>query len=157
MPSPAMSIQEAAQLILQAGAYGAKGNVFLLEMGKPIKVLDLAKDLIKLSGLEPEQDIPIVFTGLRPGEKLYEELRSIGENVIPSEHKKIMILDNKNQAIEWKLFKPDINDLVLVAEKFDIDKIQSKLSKLLPDYKPRSFIDIPNEERLEPFTIKGQA
>lgn len=152
-----MSIQEAAQLILQAGAYGKKGKIFLLEMGKPIKILQLARDLIRLSGLEPDTDISIVFTGLRPGEKLYEELQSLDEKVIPSEHKKIMILDDNNHKMSWDALKNTIEDLLNIAENLDSDEIQSKLSQLLPDYKPSSFIPHYDDDRLEPFTIKGQA
>ena len=152
-----MSIQEAAQLILQAGAYGKKGKIFLLEMGKPIKILQLARDLIRLSGLEPDTDISIVFTGLRPGEKLYEELQSLDEKVISSEHKKIMILDDSNHKMSWDALKNTIEDLLNIAENLDSDEIQSKLSQLLPDYKPSSFIPHYDDDRLEPFTIKGQA
>ena len=152
-----MSIQEAAQLILQAGAYGKKGKIFLLEMGKPIKILQLARDLIRLSGLEPDRDISIVFTGLRPGEKLYEELQSLDEKVIPSEHKKIMILDDSNHEMSWDALKNTIEDLLNIAENLDSDEIQSKLSQLLPDYKPSLFIPYSDDDRLEPFTIKGQA
>ena len=152
-----MSIQEAAQLILQAGAYSKKGKIFLLEMGKPIKILQLARDLIRLSGLEPDTDISIVFTGLRPGEKLYEELQSLDEKVIPSEHKKIMILDDSNHEMSWDALKNTIEDLLNIAENLDSDEIQSKLSQLLPDYKPSSFIPHYDDDRLEPFTIKGQA
>ena len=152
-----MSIQEAAQLILQAGAYGKKGKIFLLEMGKPIKILQLARDLIRLSGLEPDTDISIVFTGLRPGEKLYEELQSLDEKVISSEHKKIMILDDSNHEMSWDALKNTIEDLLNIAENLDSDEIQSKLSQLLPDYKPSSFIPHYDDDRLEPFTIKGQA
>ena len=71
-----MSIQEASQLIIQCGVFGKDGEIFLLEMGKPIKIIQMAKDLIRLSGLEPEVDIPIVYTGLRPGEK-HEDLNCI--------------------------------------------------------------------------------
>jgi len=152
-----MSILEAAQLILQTGAYGGKGKIFLLDMGKPIKIVDLAKDLIRLSGLEPEKDISIVYSGLRPGEKLYEELQSYGEKVISSDHKKIMVLDDSNHIFAWDAFKSEIKDLLAIAEKLDIDKIQSKLSQLLPDYKPRSFVQLPQEDRLDPFAVKGQA
>ena len=74
-----MSLQEASQLIIQCGSLGKDGEIFLLEMGKPIKIVQMAKDLIRLSGLEPEVDIPLVFTGLRPGEKLYEELQLLNE------------------------------------------------------------------------------
>ena len=142
-----MSIQEAAQLILQAGAYGKKGKIFLLEMGKPIKILQLARDLIRLSGLEPDTDISIVFTGLRPGEKLYEELQSLDEKVISSEHKKIMILDDSNHKMSWDALKNSIEDLLNIAENLDSDEIQSKLSQLLPDYKPSSFIPHYDDDR----------
>ena len=91
-----MSIQEASQLILQCGAFGKDGEIFLLEMGKPIKIINMAKDLIRLSGFEPEVDIPIVYTGLRPGEKLYEELQLLNEKKVNTDHKKIMILKKKN-------------------------------------------------------------
>ena len=90
-----MSIQEASQLILQCGSLGNNGQIFLLEMGKPIKIVQMAKDLIRLSGFEPEVDIPIVYTGLRAGEKLYEELQFINEKRVSTKHKKIMILKKK--------------------------------------------------------------
>ena len=96
-----MSIQEASQLILQCGAIGKNKEIFLLEMGKPIKILQMAKDLIRLSGLEPEVDIPIVFTGLRPGEKLYEELHYSNEQKANTTHKKIMILKESKKLIPW--------------------------------------------------------
>jgi FlaA1/EpsC-like NDP-sugar epimerase len=81
-----MSIAEAAQLILQAGAMGKGQEIFVLEMGKPVKIADMAVDLIRLSGKEPGRDVEIVFTGLRKGEKLYEELITEGENILRTEH-----------------------------------------------------------------------
>ena len=90
-----MSISEAAELVIQAGAMGKGGDVFVLDMGEPVKIYELAKRLIRLSGMElkdkdnPEGDIEIIFTGLRPGEKLYEELL-IGDNVSTTEHKRIL-------------------------------------------------------------------
>ena len=90
-----MSIPEAAELVIQAGAMGKGGDVFVLDMGEPVKIYDLAKRLINLSGMEvkdkdnPEGDIEIIFTGLKPGEKLYEELL-IGDNVSTTEHKQIL-------------------------------------------------------------------
>ena len=97
-----MSIQEASQLILQSGAIGRGGEIILLEMGKPIKINQLAHDLIKLSGLAPGVDIPIVYTGLRPGEKLYEELQSLDEKLISTSHKKIMILKDGTRMMRWE-------------------------------------------------------
>lgn len=86
-----MTIPEASQLVLQAGALGKGGEIFILDMGEPIKILDLAEDMIRLSGLEPYEDIDIVFTGIRNGEKLFEELEITGENLLKTEHPKIFI------------------------------------------------------------------
>ncbi len=87
-----MTIPEAAQMIIQAGAMGEGSEVFILRMGTPVKILDMARDLIRLSGKEPDKDIKIVFTGLREGEKLYEELITVGEGIGPTKHEKIMVL-----------------------------------------------------------------
>jgi FlaA1/EpsC-like NDP-sugar epimerase len=89
-----MSIQEASQLIIQAGSMGEGGELFLLDMGEPVKIVDLAENLIRLAGLEPYKDIEIEFTGLRPGEKLYEELIDSCEEILPTSHKKIMKINN---------------------------------------------------------------
>jgi FlaA1/EpsC-like NDP-sugar epimerase len=86
-----MTIPEASQLVLQAGALGKGGEIFVLDMGKPVKILDLAEDMIRLSGLEPYEDIDIVFTGIRTGEKLFEELEITGENLLKTTHPKIFI------------------------------------------------------------------
>ena len=99
-----MSIQEASQLILQCGALGHDGEIFLLEMGKPIKIVQMAKDLIRLSGLEPGSDVPIVYMGLRPGEKLYEELKLNVERKVTTNHKKIMILKQDQEPTPWVIF-----------------------------------------------------
>jgi hypothetical protein len=87
-----MTINEAVQLILQAGAMGESGDIYILKMGKPVKIADMAKDLIRLSGFEPDKDIRIKVTGLRPGEKLYEELITEGEGIVPTIHEKLMVL-----------------------------------------------------------------
>ncbi len=85
-----MTIPEAAQLVLQAFSIGKGGEVFVLEMGEPVKIAELAKNLILLSGLQPGRDIEIQYTGLRPGEKMFEELNLDDENLIPTSHVKIM-------------------------------------------------------------------
>ncbi len=95
-----MSIPEAAQLVLQAGSMGQGGEVFVLDMGQPVKIVDLAKDMIKLSGLG-EQDIAIAYTGLRPGEKLYEELLADDENTLPTTHEKLRIAQARTADGEW--------------------------------------------------------
>jgi FlaA1/EpsC-like NDP-sugar epimerase len=87
-----MTIPEASQLVLQAAAMGKGGELFVLEMGEPVKIADLARDMIRLSGLEPEVDVEITYIGLRPGEKLYEELITTGEGIVPTPHEKIMVL-----------------------------------------------------------------
>jgi len=152
-----MSIQEASQLILQSGAIGKGGEIILLEMGKPIKIDQLARDLIKLSGFEPETDIPIVYSGLRPGEKLYEELQSLDEKLIPTSHKKIMILKDGNHRMLWEELKSKTHDLIKASEELDNDKIQIKLKALLPRYAPRSFLPASNDDRYESYNIKGEA
>jgi FlaA1/EpsC-like NDP-sugar epimerase len=86
-----MTIPEASQLVLQAGAMGKGGEIFILDMGRPVRILELAKDMITLSNLKPFEDIDIVFTGIRPGEKLYEELEISGENTSKTHHPKILI------------------------------------------------------------------
>lgn len=152
-----MSISEAAQLILQTGAIGQSGQIFLLDMGKPIKIVDMARDLIKLSGFEPEKDIPIIYTGLRPGEKLYEELKNHDEKIIKTDFKKIMILDDKNDPKTWPVLVKEIGDLKTVCQKFSPDLIKSCLKQLLPEYSPQDFIAIERELDLSQMPVKGQA
>ena len=152
-----MSIQEASQLILQSGAIGKGGEIVLLEMGKPIKIDQLARDLIKLSGFEPEIDIPVVYSGLRPGEKLYEELQSLDEKLIPTSHRKIMILKDGNHAMPWEELRSKTHVLIKASEELDSDKIQIKLKALLPRYAPRSFLPTASDDRYESYNIKGEA
>ncbi len=120
-----MTIPEACQLILQAGAMGDGGEIFILDMGTPIKIVDMARDLIRLSGFEPEVDIKIEYTGLRPGEKLYEELITEGENIIPTRHEKIMVL--KGIECDLQLLNGKIDELVHLAEEQDGGKVKMKL------------------------------
>ena len=95
-----MAIPEAAQLVMQASVMGEGGEIFVLDMGAPVRILDLAKNMINLSGLSEDQ-IKIKFTGLRPGEKLYEEILIDGENILPTRHKKIFIANTKNISFSW--------------------------------------------------------
>ena len=152
-----MSIQEASQLILQCAVLGKEGEIFLLEMGKPIKILQMAKDLIRLSGLEPDKDIPIVFTGLRPGEKLYEELQLKDEKKIYTEHKKIMILKNSNSIDPWNLLNEKIEPLLLAGNELDTDMIQKYLKIVLPTYQPRFLTRLKDNNRKEYSDLKAQA
>ncbi|MBT6866282.1 MAG: polysaccharide biosynthesis protein, partial [Candidatus Marinimicrobia bacterium] len=152
-----MSIQEASQLILQSAAIGRDGEIFLLEMGKSIKIDQMARDLIRLSGLEPEDDIPIVYTGLRPGEKLYEELQTQDENLIVTEHKKIMILKNENHKVSWEEFKVMVQECINIAQTLDIDKIQLSLKNLVPYYQPRPFASKVPSKQQDSFPIRWEA
>jgi FlaA1/EpsC-like NDP-sugar epimerase len=129
-----MSIPEAAQLILQAGAFGLGGEIFVLDMGKPVKIIDLVRDLIKLHGLEPENDIPIQYVGLRPGEKLYEELITFGENILPTSHKKILVLKNDNT--DHSQLMQQIDNLTEISRNFNSHEIKNKLKELVPEYIP---------------------
>tara|TARA_Y100000591_G_scaffold333413_1_gene377651 strand:- start:31382 stop:33271 length:1890 start_codon:yes stop_codon:yes gene_type:complete len=151
-----MSIQEASQLILQCGAFGKDGEIFLLEMGKPIKIINLAKDLIRLSGFEPEVDIPIVYTGLRPGEKLYEELQLLNEKKVSTDHEKIMILKEEKSVIPWNIFHASIKTLLSAADELDSTKIQILLKQILPTYSSKSFETIKNQTHYS-YPIKGEA
>jgi len=130
-----MSISEAAQLILQAGAMGEGDEIFILEMGKPHRILDMAHDLIRLHGFEPDKDIPIQFIGLRPGEKLYEELISEGEGIVNTHHKKILVLHpNKYNC---QILNSQIDELLSIARTYDAHAIKRKLQEIVPEYTPQ--------------------
>ena len=153
-----MSIPEAAQLTLQAGAMGdTTGQIFLLDMGKAVKIKDMAYDLIRLSGLEPEKDVPIIYTGLRPGEKLYEELISKEEKAQSTDHKKIMVLQNGTNNMPWQLIQREIQSLMDISMKFDPDAIKRKLQHLIPDYTPQDFYALGKDLDLDVTSIKGEA
>ncbi|MFH2090867.1 MAG: nucleoside-diphosphate sugar epimerase/dehydratase [Pseudomonadota bacterium] len=129
-----MTIPEASQLILQAGAMGKGGETFILEMGTSVKIVDMARDLIRLSGFEPDKDIKIEYIGLRPGEKLYEELITKGEDIVPTAHKKIMVLSG--QACDQLLLNDDIDRIIEVAKAQDGEKIKTMLKQIVPEYVP---------------------
>jgi FlaA1/EpsC-like NDP-sugar epimerase len=131
-----MTIPEAVQLILQAGALGRGGEVFVLDMGEPVKILDLASDLIRLSGLEPGSDIEIRFTGTRPGEKLYEELFFSCENAHPTQHPKV--LRAKNGRLPAGI-REVIEDLIEAAvDGAPEQEIRDRLARIVPDFDPAS-------------------
>lgn len=133
-----MSIPEAAQLILQASAMPeGRGKIYVLEMGHPVKIKDMAYDLIRLSGLEPEKDIPVIFTGVRPGEKLYEELAFDGEVLSKTDHGKIMTLNNGGSIYKgWAELEADIIMLENLCASFDHTRLKQMLIKIIPEYKP---------------------
>jgi FlaA1/EpsC-like NDP-sugar epimerase len=129
-----MTIPEAAGLVLQAATQGMGGEIFVLDMGKPVKIVDLARQLIELSGFRPEEDIDIEFTGLRPGEKLFEELSHQGENITTTDHPKIMRFVTHPQPLdEVRLFLDQLHQELHTAEP---DQIKLLLKKALPEYEP---------------------
>ncbi len=127
-----MLIPEACQLILQAGAMGQGGEIFILEMGKPVKIDSMARDLIRFSGLEPDVDIKIEYTGLRPGEKLYEELITDQENVVSTEHHKIMVLNCRQDVMDD--IENKIDALKTFAGKGEHDQVRLLLKDIVPEY-----------------------
>ena len=127
-----MTIPEACQLVLEAGAMGQGGEIFIFNMGKSIRIVDLAKQMIKLSGLELGKDIQIKFTGLRPGEKLYEELLDDGENTIPTHHPQIMIA--KVREYDFETISGKIGDLITSYGEQENERIVSKMKAIVPEY-----------------------
>lgn len=128
-----MLIPEAAQLVLQAGCFAKGGEVFVLDMGKPVKIYDLAVDLIRLSGFEPNRDIKIKVTGLRPGEKLYEELLMSEEGLTETSHNKIYIGKPTFESIENLNIK--LEELKELLKESDILLIKEKMKQIVPTYK----------------------
>ncbi len=127
-----MTIAEASQLVLQAGSMGHGGEIYLFDMGEPIKIVTLAEELIRLSGFKPYEDIEIVFTGLRPGEKLHEELLLADEGVLPTRHVKIQIANSISQPYE-KL-KDKIESLVEECPGLHFSALQDRLVAIVPEY-----------------------
>jgi FlaA1/EpsC-like NDP-sugar epimerase len=128
-----MTIPEACQLVLEAGFMGSGGEIFVFDMGEPVKIVDLARQMIKLSGYEPERDIKIEFTGLRPGEKLYEELLTNQEKTLPTYNSKVKIAEVADFDHEAKLAK--IVSLLNSCEKLDEVELVKKLSAIVPEFK----------------------
>jgi FlaA1/EpsC-like NDP-sugar epimerase len=132
-----MTIPEAVQLVLQAATLGKGGEVFLLDMGDPVKIVDLATDLVELSGLQVGQDVEIVITGLRPGEKLFEELFVEGEEYVPTRHERIFAYQNGLLSSGPKMdLEQQVSDLFSLALSGDEAKIRAKLAEVVPEYAP---------------------
>ena len=129
-----MTIPEAVQLVLQASSMGRGGEIFVLDMGEPVRILDLVHNLVRLSGLEPDRDIKVIFTGLRPGEKLFEELALEGEGIKPTSHEKIRVLDGGQVTFEqvsaW------LKELTLLVGSKNVHGLITKLNKIVPEYSP---------------------
>ncbi|PKB17443.1 nucleoside-diphosphate sugar epimerase/dehydratase [Flavobacterium sp. 5] len=128
-----MTIPEACQLVLEAGAMGNGGEIYIFDMGKPVRILDLAKKMIKLAGFIPDRDIKIEVVGLRPGEKLYEELLNDTAKTVPTYHEKIMIAQEIQD--EFESLHGDIDELIGIANFFDNDDIVAKMKVIVPEFK----------------------
>ncbi|WP_369766251.1 SDR family NAD(P)-dependent oxidoreductase [Flavobacterium sp. WC2429] len=128
-----MTIPEACQLVLEAGAMGNGGEIYIFDMGKPVKIIDLAKKMIKLAGFIPDKDIMIKVVGLRPGEKLYEELLNDTSKTIPTYHNKIMISEEIQE--EYETLHTDIEELIQIANRFENEAIVSKMKEIVPEFK----------------------
>jgi FlaA1/EpsC-like NDP-sugar epimerase len=129
-----MTIPEACQLVLQAAVIGEGGQICVLDMGEPVKIADLARNLILLSGLRPGQDIKIEFTGMRPGEKLYEELSTMLDDTAPTPHEKIRIYLGsgmpEGDVLVW------LDCLREICETRDVGRLVVALKEIVPDYSP---------------------
>ncbi|MCK5044596.1 polysaccharide biosynthesis protein [Candidatus Parcubacteria bacterium] len=134
-----MITSEACLLVMQAGAMGEGGEVFVLDMGKPVKILDLAKEMIRLSGFEPDKDIPIVFTGTRPGEKLFEELLSAEEGTQATQSKQIFIAELSD--VSEKKLNSTLERLKFAAKKSNKQEIKNIFKEFVPYYDPGAFQD----------------
>lgn len=128
-----MTIPEACQLVLEAGGMGNGGEIYIFDMGKPVKIIDLAKKMIRLAGYEPDVDIDIKFIGLRPGEKLYEELLNDESKTLPTHHEKIMIAEEVEE--DYHQIINDINTLISISLSKDEIEIVQCMKKIVPEYK----------------------
>jgi FlaA1/EpsC-like NDP-sugar epimerase len=129
-----MTIPEAVQLVLQASTIGRNSEIFVLDMGKPIRIVDLAHTLIRLAGLSPNDDIPIAFTGLRPGEKLFEELVLEGEGIKPTTHPKIRVLDGGH--VSFQQVRAWLDELSTGLDSRNVSAVVQTLRRMVPEYKP---------------------
>ncbi len=126
-----MTIPEACQLVLQAAALGKGGEIFILDMGEPVKIVDLARDLIRLSGLVPEKDIQVQFTGLRPGEKLFEEIALADENTDKTAHARIYV--GRHRRHDWEKLNRQLDELLRLATEGS-QGLHAKLKEIVPEY-----------------------
>ncbi len=128
-----MTIPEACQLVLEAGTMGQGGEIFIFDMGKPVKIIDLARKMIRLAGYIPEKDIQIKIIGLRPGEKLYEELLNDKSRTLPTHNEKIMIAEDV--ADDYESLKESITDLIESACSDELEEIVSRMKRIVPEFK----------------------
>ncbi|MDB5121048.1 MAG: polysaccharide biosynthesis protein CapD [Sphingobacteriales bacterium] len=133
-----MTIPEACRLVLEAGSMGKGGEIFIFDMGQSVKIVELAKKMIRLSGLVPNQDIAIEFSGLRPGEKLYEELLNDLENTVPTHHDKIMVA--KVREYDFESIQNSINELIQLSCAYKDRQVVVKMKQIVPEFKSNNSI-----------------
>ena len=131
-----MTISEACQLVLEAGAMGQGGEIYIFDMGQPVKIIDLARNMIRLSGLEPEKDIELKIMGLRPGEKIFEELLANEENTVPTHHKKIMIAEVRQY--DFSKVSVETSELITLFQPQDNFEIVRKMKEMVPEFKSQN-------------------
>ncbi len=129
-----MTIPEAAGLVMEAGFMGSGGELFILEMGTQIKIVDLARDLIRLSGLEPDKDVELKITGFRPGEKMFEALVADDEKLSKTRHNKIMLIESAK--VNGRNIFEDVKDIEKIIENEHVDTLVNKLKEIIPNYRP---------------------
>jgi FlaA1/EpsC-like NDP-sugar epimerase len=129
-----MTIPEAVQLVLQASTMGRGGEIFILKMGEPVRIVELANNLIRLSGYEPEKEIKIVFTGLRPGEKLVEELLLAQEGISSTSHEDVCVLTGG--FVDFRRLRKSLDDLARIVETRNVNALVAKLREIVPEYNP---------------------
>ena len=150
-----MTIPEASQLVLQAGAMGEGGEIFILDMGEPVKIVDLARDLITLSGLRPEEDIEIRFSGVRAGEKLFEELSTDAEHADKTKHPKVFI--GRIKAHAWEPVALGVETLLALANGTAHDRTRGAIGELVPEYQSGRPSSAPSLPRVQSGTTDEQA
>jgi FlaA1/EpsC-like NDP-sugar epimerase len=135
-----MTIPEAAQLVLQAAAIGTGGEIFVLEMGEPLRIVELARKLVLLSGLTPDIDVCIQFSGIRPGEKLFEELRGEGEETASTRHPQVRVYSAASQDFIAPRITRGIEELRRSVERRDATAILGCFEELIPHYQPSTLL-----------------
>ena len=133
-----MTIPEASQLVLEAASIGKGGEIFVFNMGNSVKIVDLARKMILLSGLKENKDIKIVFTGLRPGEKLFEELLADNENTLPTHHNQILI--GKVREYDYEEVKSIIDELIKSFNTQNNELIVQRMKDLVPEFKSNNSV-----------------
>lgn len=152
-----MTIPEACQLILQAGSMTSGGECYILDMGEPVNIDNMARDLIKFSGFEPDVDIDIIYTGLRPGEKLFEELIIEGEGIVKTDHKDIMVL--KSTINDLDVLNINIEKLAELSQLQDSGRIIDKMKEMVPEFKPENITKIRADKQISnviPLVLDGK-